>query len=294
MPEPSSVADRGPTAGSSGLDAETAGIEWYHTIELPGGVVTPGRWDLRGTFDELPFPASLSGLRCLDVATFDGFWAFAMERRGAEVVGVDLADPADWDWPAPGRPSDPEARVGGHPDWQNTDRGFDVAHRALGSRVERRDMSVHELSPESVGEFDLAFVGSVLVHLRDPAGALNAIRSVTRGRLLVFEPISLPLSILLPRKPAAMLDELQRPFWWTPNVAGLKRLVARGGFEILGSGAPVFVPRGEGLARRPTPVRELRPAKIAQGAMVSLLGVPQAWVLAQPASSSGRSAERAS
>ncbi len=30
-------------------------------------------------------------MRALDVATFDGFWAFEMERRGAsEIVAIDL------------------------------------------------------------------------------------------------------------------------------------------------------------------------------------------------------------
>src|SRR3954447_16198616 len=75
-------------------------VQWYHTLELPDGTVTPGWFDLRALPDRL-LPASLAGRRCLDVGTFDGFWAFAMERRGAaEVVAVDLLDPRQWDWPA--------------------------------------------------------------------------------------------------------------------------------------------------------------------------------------------------
>jgi UDP-N-acetylmuramoyl-tripeptide--D-alanyl-D-alanine ligase len=57
-------------------------------IELPGGVVTPGRYDLRPTLERIPFPASLAGKRCLDVGSRDGFWAFAMEERGGGCVRV--------------------------------------------------------------------------------------------------------------------------------------------------------------------------------------------------------------
>ena len=51
-----------------------AGLHWYHTLELPGGELTPGWFDTRGAVDRVPWPAaSLRGLRCLDVGTWDGF-----------------------------------------------------------------------------------------------------------------------------------------------------------------------------------------------------------------------------
>src|SRR5204863_6597381 len=49
-------------------------IHWYHVLELPGGEVTPGEYDLRPIAARVPMPASLPGLRCLDVGTRDGFW----------------------------------------------------------------------------------------------------------------------------------------------------------------------------------------------------------------------------
>jgi tRNA (mo5U34)-methyltransferase len=67
---------------------------WWHTIELPDGRITPGGWDLRPTAARIPWPGDLRGMRCLDVGTMDGFWAFEMERRGAaDVVALDLFDP---------------------------------------------------------------------------------------------------------------------------------------------------------------------------------------------------------
>src|SRR5205807_1718583 len=83
------------------LRRRVAELDWYHTIELAPGVETPGWFDLRDVIAEVPLPTSLAGARVLDVGTFDGFWAFEMERRGAaEVVAIDVLDPAGWDWPA--------------------------------------------------------------------------------------------------------------------------------------------------------------------------------------------------
>ena len=67
---------------------------WYHTIDMPDGTATPGFYDTRGSPSFIPWPKKLAGGRCLDVGTFDGFWAFELERRGAaEVIALDLAEP---------------------------------------------------------------------------------------------------------------------------------------------------------------------------------------------------------
>src|SRR5947209_15128459 len=86
-----------PGAGSD-TGREIIGIaDWYHTLEFPGGQVTPGFVDWRRHADRI-LPADMSCLRALDVGTYDGFWAFEMERRGASVVAIDLdhLDAADW------------------------------------------------------------------------------------------------------------------------------------------------------------------------------------------------------
>ncbi len=68
--------------------------KWYHALELAPGVVTPGLYDLRGEVAKYHLPERLDGKRALDVGTWDGFWAFELERRGAEVVALDLDDEA--------------------------------------------------------------------------------------------------------------------------------------------------------------------------------------------------------
>ena len=251
------------------LQAEVDSVPWYHTIELPGGVVTPGRWDTRSALAHVHFPASFAGQRCLDVGTWDGFWAFEMERRHAsEVVAIDLDDVDRWDWPALPQPDVvAQFRAG-----KDQDRAFAVAHAALGSRVDRRPLSVYDLSPELAGTFDFAFVGTILLHLRDPVRALSAVRGVLHGDLLVADQISLSLSLLQPRTPCAHVAGVDEPHWWTPNIAGLKRLVHAAGFDVVASGGPYLLPPGPGAPRRST----------TKARVVARLGLPHAWVLARP------------
>src|SRR4051812_28909924 len=79
---------------------------WYHTLELAPGVVTDGWFDLRDQVGHYRIPERLDGLRVLEVGTWDGFWAFELERRGAaEVVALDLDDERDLDWPPRRRPT---------------------------------------------------------------------------------------------------------------------------------------------------------------------------------------------
>jgi hypothetical protein len=106
---------------------------WYHTIELPGGLTTPGQFDHRGLLSRYGFPADLTGQRALDVATFNGFWAFEMEKRGAAVTAIDLDDPREWDYPRPVRPI-----VAQKDETQQMSRGFESPRLASGADRHQR------------------------------------------------------------------------------------------------------------------------------------------------------------
>lgn len=69
-------------------DDDKAAIEkqpWYHSIQLPDGSVTEGAFDHRQLVPFYGIPTDLQGMRVLDVATADGFWAFEFKRRGGDV-----------------------------------------------------------------------------------------------------------------------------------------------------------------------------------------------------------------
>ena len=264
------------------LAAEVATLEWYHTLELAPGVVTPGWLDTRGVVPQIPFPASLEGMRCLDVGTFDGFWAFEMERRGAaEVVAIDVLDPMQWDWPSGSDPATIEA-IGRR---KGRGAGFEIAARALESSVHRIERSVYDLDTSETGRFDLVYVGSLLVHLRDPVRALERVRSVCDGAMIVVDGIDLPLSLLHPRNPVARLDGRGRPWWWYSNAAGLGRLLEAAGFDVLVGPRRMFMPAGPGqpLARvRPS---LLRTREGRQALVIALKGDPHAVAVARPKAS---------
>lgn len=225
------------------LREEIAGHQWYHTLELAPGVETPGWFDLREMAHLVPLPTSLDGKRCLDIGTFDGFWAFEMERRGAaDVVAIDILDPLRWDWPVG---PDPEV-VAALDQRKRRGEGFDLARRALGSSVERLELSVYDLDPDVVGRFEAIYLGSLLLHLRDPVGALERVRSVCSGRLIVCDAIDTTLTTVFRRRPVAHLDGVGRPWWWKPNLAALVRMVEAAGFDLLGSPTRLRMPTGAG------------------------------------------------
>ncbi len=255
---------------------------WYHTLELPGGVVTPGNFDLRGQVGKLPWP-DVTGKRCLDVATWDGFYAFELERRGAEeVIATDIPGHEDWDWPVSAREHHGEALasvVG------EKGRGFELAREALGSGVTKREINVYDLNPEELGTFDVVVCGSLLLHLRDPIRALEAIRSVCRQWFVSVEAVSLMLSFLFRRRPMAELcEDDDRCQWWTANAAGHKRLVEAAGFEVVQSVAPFAEPFGAGHPSHlnaPRDIRSRAGALLRRG-LVGADGVPHAALLARP------------
>jgi len=247
------------------LREQVAEVEWYHSIELPGGITTPGWFDTRAAAAKVPLPARLDGRRCLDVGTWDGFWAFEMERRGAaHVTAIDIDDPERWDWPRQARGT---AGVEVLRAVKGANAGFTIAHEALGSKVERRDVSVYELDPAQHGTFDLVFLGSLLLHLRDPVGALEAIRGVCTGELIVADTVELLPSLLFPRTPYARLEGKDRPWWWQPNRAAILRMVESAGFTPVKATRVYSVPTGPSHP----PVRGLK----------GRLGIPHVAVLAR-------------
>jgi tRNA (mo5U34)-methyltransferase len=187
--------------------------------------VTPGWFDTRAAASKVPLPADLSGKRCLDVGTWDGFWAFEMERRGGEVVGIDLDDERLLDWPPRRRPETfPDEARGAN---------FKVAKEALGSQVERRVISIYDATPEELGTFDFAFCGSVLIHLRDQLLALERIAGLVRegGRFVSAEaywPAAARAPIPVTRYRA---DRHKAVVFWEPNPRAWRRMLWTAGFD---------------------------------------------------------------
>jgi tRNA (mo5U34)-methyltransferase len=251
---------------------------WYHTLELPGDFVTRGFYDHRKVLPKLPIPNSLEGKRCLDLASADGLFAFEMARRGGDVVSVDLDDKTQEDWQGTGGKDAPTM--------DGTRRNFELARRALGLEVERVNLNLYDVSPEELGTFDFVFMGNILLHLSDPGRALSAARSVTTGQFLSFEVVSLPLTLLRPRTAVGQLCQVDDARWWTPNLAGHRRLLQAAGFEIEDTGFPLFQRFGalvEGLRfKAPWKVDEPLGQHLGYWLFNRPIGVPSAYALCVP------------
>lgn len=220
------------------LRAEVASRRWYHTLELPGGIVTPGQFDHRPVLSQYGLPADLSGRRVLDIASFDGYWAFEMERRGGDVTCIDIPDVRDQDYPEP-------LRRQGVPETEQQRTNFDVAREAFGSKVHRHLVTVYDVDKAGLGQFDFVFVGSLLLHLRDPIGALMSIRRVCRGTLMLVEETDEKLDKKFKDEPVARLASMT-PWmtWWIPNTAALKEYLNAAGFLDVHQGNTFTIPFG--------------------------------------------------
>lgn len=241
---------------------------WYHTIEVAPGATTPGWFDVRPALDAIAFP-DVRGKRCLDIGTFDGFFAFEMERRGAaEVVATDIEDHDLWDWPPDVRPD-----VAGAPDGRHVamaglpkGAGFRLAAELLGSKVRWRPVSVYDLRPKDLGTFDVVFCGTLLLHLRDPVRALEAVRRVTSGVFVSSEQLELWTTILGCGRPLFRLDGSgQYCQWWLANSAGHARLLWSAGFEVV-QRSRFYVARYNEHPRPPVTLRDL-PRRVAMRAL---------------------------
>lgn len=195
------------------LKSRVAGIRWYHTIDLGGGVITKGTDDTPQRLVRLQLPASLKGQTVLDIGAWDGFFSFECERRGA--ARVVAADYYSW-----------------HGGGWGTKAGFNLAREALGSRVEDVDVDVMDLSPERIGTFDIVLFLGVLYHLRHPFLALERIAPLVRDRLIVETVIDMagfdrPAMAFYPAR--ELNDDPTN--WWAPNVAAMRGMLGSVGFE---------------------------------------------------------------
>jgi methyltransferase family protein len=220
------------------LAAEAERLPWYHTHDLGGGVVTEGMFDHRPAVDRYLLPDELSGMRCLDVGTMDGFFAFEMERRGAEeVVAADLGGVEGVEFPPLWRP-----RITTELDDTKRER-FELAHAALDSRVQWVERSVYDLDTD-LGRFDLIFCGDVLIHLKDPITAMQRMLGVCRGSTIVCNPVI--RFRFRRRQPLVRFDGISEFQWWLLSEAAMERMMRAVGFDPVEVGTPFELPARAG------------------------------------------------
>ncbi|HJS90742.1 MAG TPA: TIGR04290 family methyltransferase [Steroidobacteraceae bacterium] len=206
---------------------------WFHNLHLPDGTQTAPQ-HLLGDFPTVKWrqiapwiPDDLTGCRALDIGCNAGFYSFELARRGATVTALDI-----------------EPRYLEQARWAARQFGLE-------SQLTFRQASVYGLAG-SRDRYDLVCFLGVLYHLRHPLLALDVVRGVTGGRLIlqtltmpgeeVLEP---PQSIELGERelmrergwPAmAFIEgrlEEDPTNWWAPSHACVEAMARAAGFRVV-------------------------------------------------------------
>lgn len=198
MPEkPDSLAQR--------QFAELSDLGRYHSIELPDGCVLRGLQtieQLRSRLRQFPIPEDLSGKRVLDVGAWDGFFSFEMERRGAEVVALDVV----------------------------RQEQFLQTKELLGSRVEYETGDICRMSSRALGQFDIVLFLGVLYHVKHPLLALEKVCELTKETAFIESYVTGETGT--PAMEFYETGELQGQFdnWFGPNLPCLLAMCRTAGF----------------------------------------------------------------
>ncbi len=199
---------------------------WYHSIPLRPGITTPGINDPARTLTYLDLPEDCTGMKALDLGTRDGFFAFELERRGAQVLAVDYVS--------------------------SEQTGFSTVAKILNSNVTFRQDNIYSLTPEKIGTFDIVLFLGLLYHLPDPIQAIDLVRTLCTGRLCL-ETHAIDNGLIMPDGTMKPLAELSPQLadiplmqfypgktladdatnYWGPNLACLKGMVEECRFKVL-------------------------------------------------------------
>jgi SAM-dependent methyltransferase len=217
---------------------------FYHTMELPGHGVMKGRdWDLRGRVDEYLGKVDFSGQCVLEIGPASGFLTFEMEKRGADVVSVEVTDQHGWDFvPYPARRLEevfgPRRIV-----MQQLKNSYWFAHAALQSSAKVYYGDAYNL-PAALGEFDIAVMGAVLLHCRDPLRIVEQCAKRAKSLIIVDK-----LYPDLEGSPVCRLAPTPENFlwhtWWHFSTQFFRQFLAVMGFTAMESSTHEQYHRGK-------------------------------------------------
>jgi tRNA (mo5U34)-methyltransferase len=203
----------------SGFADQVNSIPWFHSIDLGHGLVTKGAKSLSTLAreqKEIFDPIRISGATVLDVGAWNGAHSFAAKQRGA--ARVLATDHYVW-------------RHAGH----RGREGFDLANTALGLNIEAADIDVHQISPTSVGRWDVVLFLGVLYHLPSPLEGLETVAEVADDCLVVETQTDLDLvksrKPLLSYHPGSSLAK-DPTNYFTPNAAFVIETLRECGFTF--------------------------------------------------------------
>jgi len=216
---------------------------WYHSYYFDNGFGITGDYDIGRNIHEYGFPDDMEGMRVLDIGTGGGWFAVYCAQKGAQVTAVDVRGTCDYDVRGgrQGRylypPIESEKPVPDHIEadgrpiyFSRVSRSLWIMKDLLKLPINYLNSRIYDIRPETFGgqPFDLIFIGALLLHLRDPIGALMAARTVCRNRLIATSPIVQDGN---GREPWMKMVPVNAGAWWFPNKACYQRWFLDAGFR---------------------------------------------------------------
>ena len=216
------------------IHPKLVGRSCYHKYEVEPGLFTPGDFieiEPKRCLDEIGVPRNLSGLRALDIGTWDVPYAFELERRGANVTALDIQDP--------------DITV------------FNAVKEIKNSSATYVRCGVYDTQPEALGTYDLVLFAGGYYHLKNPVLSLQRIRRLLKdGGALFIEGgaatdylaeelnkvLGLPKSSMgnfarvLDGLPLSYFDSEKKIYkhwsnWWFPTSRCLEAILLDSGFR---------------------------------------------------------------
>ncbi|PIN93856.1 hypothetical protein COU54_01385 [Candidatus Pacearchaeota archaeon CG10_big_fil_rev_8_21_14_0_10_31_24] len=216
---------------------------WYHKIQLPYDIVTPGWAPL--DLSRYNLPDSFEGKRVLDVGAWDGFFSFlALERGAKEVVAID--DFSDNLGANNNKTTFDETEKKcilerSNKPWET----FDLCKKTLGytdSQCRRITISLYDITEELLGgKFDIIFFFGTLYHLKMPMYALHKLSNLCTDEMYVESAIcddispygksrtDVPILQFFPGNQYGSNDTN----WFVPNISALAHMIHVSGFEYV-------------------------------------------------------------
>ena len=206
---------------------------FYHTIDLPGYGVIQGCWDLRENIDAYLGNFDFVGKTVLDIGTAGGFLTFHMESKGAKVTSFDLLSGKFWNIVPYIHPEYNlvEKRKGFITSAERIKKGYWFSYQALESKAQCYYGNIYNL-PRNLGLFDVAVMGTIISHLRDPIQALFSVSLRVKDYIILSNPATTeannPVAIWMPNSDTLLPEAA----WWAFSQASLERMLNVVGFEV--------------------------------------------------------------
>lgn len=205
---------------------------FYHVMDIPGVGTVDGRWDLRPTIDEYLGGADFRGKRVLDVGAASGYLTFEMERRGADVVSLDMRDGRDWHLVPFVHPDyDLDHWRSQFMEWdRRLKNAYWFAHQRIGSAARAFYGDIFSL-PDAIGEFDMAMFGMVLPHIRDPFQALYSVSRRVRDAIIITQQaprVEEAYAFFMPEAETLSPNAA----WWSMSEACVAKMLGVVGFAV--------------------------------------------------------------